>query len=1028
MHSPTISRHARLLVRTWGLALGVLVLASSLALAAWDHDDHAVVFDATGELAAVATCTDGHGGLLSAVLDDTGPGWVSVSRLDHTGNEVWGDEGVLIPFAIGSDGKAAPLDVAPDGDGGAWLVFRELWPGGQHIVTIAHVTPDGVLDLYDQVEDFVADSASLQAFAVPTSTTDVIIVWTANHPHPNEIIVAAKYRVDGSRVWLMQVANQVHLAPALSFVWKAAPDGGDGLLVAFERQVGTGPTEWRVQKLDASGNVPWGANGVQLWTNSGEVGGVMSDGAGGALVMNDHAFGQVDVQRVDAAGSAVWPAGGVRALDLNLSLGLDIAAWCSDGAGGAIVVTGSEDLHAQRVDAAGDRTWAGGSQTGVVLTTRAGWQEHPTVCPDGTGGAIVVYRDHYWSDGSDPNNQMLAGVRVGALGAVLWPEPVLWDSGWQDGLEPWWPCAVSDGTGGALVCWQEREYVSLDGDVLALGVDGDGTVPAAPELVYLEPDAAPPGAIFPAALHGQYLDPAQTFTLERPGAVPLPITPVALASPTLMEVEVDLSGGEEGAWDLVVARDGAPVDTLVAALGIGEPPPCEDASWNWMADNVMVGLGSRREAAFDPAGTVHDFNLMNENGLYHIARFTIGDPGPTWDPVYQAAPGEVLGDLCAFVDHEGRQHVVVIEGPGTTLRYLLFSADGTLDSVRSVGLTNPARHPALAVNLEGVAHVVLVEDRGSEESLVEYVITDDDIDGPDDLGAGADAREPDLVRWGDEGFLLAWVRDFWVPGLREVCYRFHDGQQWGPIEAPYFGVTVTSPSVAWDGHETSLLAFVLDNTGSAPLLHTCRIVEQERGPVRWRLGEPLVHRAVVSTRGEDAFYLLTQESETGLPMHVNLRWGDGRVFYPKRLLNDHGDVDLPVLASCPSAVYARWDHYGEPDLVTYDWYHCPWGEPVPVPDAEPGHRVLAAHPNPFNPQTELTFELARAGRVELDVYDLAGRRVARLVASDLPAGLHHAVWSGRDDHGRPVSSGTYLARLHGPGAVGEQVTKITLVK
>jgi hypothetical protein len=68
-------------------------------------------------------------------------------------------------------------------------------------------------------------------------------------------------------------------------------------------------------------------------------------------------------------------------------------------------------------------------------------------------------------------------------------------------------------------------------------------------------------------------------------------------------------------------------------------------------------------------------------------------------------------------------------------------------------------------------------------------------------------------------------------------------------------------------------------------------------------------------------------------------------------------------------------------------------------------------PNPFNPATTIAFSLPRAGDVELGVYTVDGRRVAVLVDDTLPAGPHSATWTGRDESGRQVASGTYFYRL-----------------
>jgi hypothetical protein len=74
-------------------------------------------------------------------------------------------------------------------------------------------------------------------------------------------------------------------------------------------------------------------------------------------------------------------------------------------------------------------------------------------------------------------------------------------------------------------------------------------------------------------------------------------------------------------------------------------------------------------------------------------------------------------------------------------------------------------------------------------------------------------------------------------------------------------------------------------------------------------------------------------------------------------------------------------------------------------------RLLAAVPNPFNPSTELRFELQAGARVELVLYDLAGRKVNTLLSEPRPAGEHAVTWDGRDDRGRRVASGTYLYQM-----------------
>lgn len=62
----------------------------------------------------------------------------------------------------------------------------------------------------------------------------------------------------------------------------------------------------------------------------------------------------------------------------------------------------------------------------------------------------------------------------------------------------------------------------------------------------------------------------------------------------------------------------------------------------------------------------------------------------------------------------------------------------------------------------------------------------------------------------------------------------------------------------------------------------------------------------------------------------------------------------------------------------------------------------------------------------MEVYNLRGERVRRLVDEIRPAGRHQVVWDGIDDSGQSVSSGTYLLRLRASDI--EDTRKITLLK
>ena len=80
----------------------------------------------------------------------------------------------------------------------------------------------------------------------------------------------------------------------------------------------------------------------------------------------------------------------------------------------------------------------------------------------------------------------------------------------------------------------------------------------------------------------------------------------------------------------------------------------------------------------------------------------------------------------------------------------------------------------------------------------------------------------------------------------------------------------------------------------------------------------------------------------------------------------------------------------------------------PVP-SEPA--LLRNFPNPFNPVTQIHYQLQGTEDVSLVVYNVLGQRVRVLVQERQVAGYYRLAWDGEDAVGRPVSSGIYLYRL-----------------
>jgi hypothetical protein len=89
---------------------------------------------------------------------------------------------------------------------------------------------------------------------------------------------------------------------------------------------------------------------------------------------------------------------------------------------------------------------------------------------------------------------------------------------------------------------------------------------------------------------------------------------------------------------------------------------------------------------------------------------------------------------------------------------------------------------------------------------------------------------------------------------------------------------------------------------------------------------------------------------------------------------------------------------------------------------------LPAYPNPFNPTTTISYQVAAGGRVQLVIYDLLGRQVGTLVDLTLLPGTYSATWDAGN-----LASGIYFCRMLASTAAGEvggfqQTQKLVILK
>jgi hypothetical protein len=96
------------------------------------------------------------------------------------------------------------------------------------------------------------------------------------------------------------------------------------------------------------------------------------------------------------------------------------------------------------------------------------------------------------------------------------------------------------------------------------------------------------------------------------------------------------------------------------------------------------------------------------------------------------------------------------------------------------------------------------------------------------------------------------------------------------------------------------------------------------------------------------------------------------------------------------------------------------------PNAPKTFTLFQNKPNPFNPETQISYYLAKACQVRLTIYNVLGQKVRTLSDGHQEAGMQTLIWNGRDDDDVPLSSGIYFYRLQADDF--NQTKKMSLLK
>lgn len=396
---------------------------------------NSVKVSSRGDMFYPQLASDGAGGVFITWQGGSdGSGNIYATRLDGNGNALWKPTDVPAEVIVCSNFENEPSfkkqfpRIVSDGSNGAIITWQDNRNGeDDYDIYAQRVHSDGDGD-YEELwigngqEICIADGNQYYPQLIGDGSGGAIITWQDIRSGKWKIMAlkvdgefgtpTSGWPFDGNPV---SFSDQDHVKPQIISA------GSDGAIITW--QVGSdGSGGIYAQKISGIGENPWFVNQLELIVSTGQINRqnpqIISDGTGGAVIAwlginssNGSSTG-IFAQRLDANGAAKWSTNGVTvATPVNIDTA-DPPQIVSDGSHGAVITWADQrngtdrNIYAQKVDGTdGHALWG---VNGAQVSNAANHQQSPMLIGDGSGGAIITWRDVRNGDGDIYAQKLLA--------------------------------------------------------------------------------------------------------------------------------------------------------------------------------------------------------------------------------------------------------------------------------------------------------------------------------------------------------------------------------------------------------------------------------------------------------------------------------------------------------------------------------------------------------------------------------------------------------------------------------------------
>lgn len=302
-----------------------------------------------------------------------------------------------------------------------------------------------------------------------------IISW--RNDNADWSIYAQRANSLGERQWLPLEGVLICLDDGPHSLWhyETIADGAGGSIIIWKDTEGAGvPGIIYAQKVDSLGTLPWGASGkvVSDASEHAKDPEAVTDDSGGAIIVwwDERAGADFDIyaQKIDSSGNRQW--GFSDLCVCNTVHDQQNSQIASDASDGAIIVwdddvNGNGSFYKVYAQRVNSSGTLEWDPNGVCICNEI--SVYPEIVADGSGGAIVV-----WQDYRSGSNLDIYAQRVNSSGILQWEVNgicICSATGNQSNHK-----IIPDGSGGAIITWDDER----DGrqDIYAQRVDSNGSI------------------------------------------------------------------------------------------------------------------------------------------------------------------------------------------------------------------------------------------------------------------------------------------------------------------------------------------------------------------------------------------------------------------------------------------------------------------------------------------------------------------------------------------------------------------------